>query len=104
MSKRRLLAETMRGLGVLRAVEMFRSKPGILIVNHHRVGDPNSTRFDRDVFSATADAFVRQLKYFKRYFPVVSGEELEDLVSGRTPMKRMHVAITFDDGYRNDYV
>jgi peptidoglycan/xylan/chitin deacetylase (PgdA/CDA1 family) len=83
---------------------MFRSRPGILILNHHRVGDPNSTRFDRDVFSATADAFDRQLKYFKRYFPVVSGEELENLVSGRTPLKRMHVAITFDDGYRNDYV
>jgi peptidoglycan/xylan/chitin deacetylase (PgdA/CDA1 family) len=94
----------MRGLGILRALEMFRSKPGVLIVNHHRVGDPASTRFDRDVFSATADAFDRQLKYFKRYFPVVSGEELESLVSGRTPLKRMHVAITFDDGYRNDYV
>jgi peptidoglycan/xylan/chitin deacetylase (PgdA/CDA1 family) len=104
MSKRRLAAAAMRGLGVLRALEMFRSKPGILIVNHHRVGDPASTRFDRDVFSATTDAFDRQLKYFKRYFPVVSGVELEDLVSGKTPLKRMHVAITFDDGYRNDYV
>ena len=94
----------MQGLGVLRVLEMFRSKPGILIVNHHRVGDPASSRFDRDVFSATTDAFDRQLKYFKRYFPVVSGEELEDLVSGRTPLKRTHVAITFDDGYRDDYV
>jgi peptidoglycan/xylan/chitin deacetylase (PgdA/CDA1 family) len=104
MSKRRLAAAAMRGLGVLRALEMFRSKPGILIVNHHRIGDPASTRFDRDVFSATTDAFDRQLRYFKRHFSVVSGEELEDLVSGRTPLKRMHVAITFDDGYRNDYV
>jgi peptidoglycan/xylan/chitin deacetylase (PgdA/CDA1 family) len=82
---------------------MVQSRPGILIVNHHRVGDAASSRFDRDVFSASADAFDMQLKYLKKHFNVVAGEELEDLVSGRTALKRTHIAITFDDGYRNDY-
>ena len=103
MSKRRLAATTLQRLGVLRALEMMRAKPGILIINHHRVGDAASTRFDRDVFSASADGFDQQLKYFKKHFPIVAGEELEALVFGRTPLKRMHIAITFDDGYRNDY-
>ncbi len=103
MSKRRLFATTLQNLGLLRVLEMVRAKPGILIINHHRVGNAASTRFDRGVFSASAEQFDLQLKYFKKHFNVVSGEELEALVSGKAPLKRMHIAITFDDGYRNDY-
>lgn len=104
MSKRELAATVLKNSGALALFEKFRSKPGILIINHHRVGDATMTRFDRDVFSASADAFDMQLKYFKRYFPIVAGEELEDLVSGKAPLKRTHIAVTFDDGYINDYL
>jgi len=103
MSKRRLFATTLQNLGLLRVLEIVRAKPGILIINHHRVGNAASTRFDRGVFSASAEQFDFQLKYFKKHFNVLTGEELEALVSGKTPLKRMHIAITFDDGYRNDY-
>jgi len=103
MSKRRLFATTLQNLGLLRVLEMVRAKPGILIINHHRVGNAASTRFDRGVFSASAQQFDFQLKYFKKHFNVLTGEELEALVLGKTPLKRMHIAITFDDGYRNDY-
>jgi peptidoglycan/xylan/chitin deacetylase (PgdA/CDA1 family) len=103
MSKRRLAATTLQRLGLLRALEMVPTKPGILIINHHRVGDAASTRFDRGVFSACAEEFDSQLKYFKKHFNVVGGDELEALVSGKAPLNRMHIAITFDDGYRNDY-
>ncbi|HTH53224.1 MAG TPA: polysaccharide deacetylase family protein [Edaphobacter sp.] len=103
MSKRELAANILQRSGALSLLERFRSKPAILIVNHHRVGNAAASRFDRDVFSASAEGFEMQLKYFKRYFPIVAGQELEDLVSGTTPLKRTHIAITFDDGYRNDY-
>ncbi|HMF64623.1 MAG TPA: polysaccharide deacetylase family protein [Edaphobacter sp.] len=103
MSKRRMLASAMQRLGILRMLEMYRSKPGIFIINHHRVGDASKARFDREVFSATADDLDMQIKYFKKYLHVVSGDELEDLVSGRTKLKQMHVAITFDDGYLDNY-
>jgi peptidoglycan/xylan/chitin deacetylase (PgdA/CDA1 family) len=104
MSKRELAATVLKRSGALALLEMVRSKPGILIVNHHRVGDAANTRFDRDVFSASADSFDMQLQYFKHHFPIVAGEELEDLVSGKTPLKRTYIAITFDDGYINDYL
>jgi peptidoglycan/xylan/chitin deacetylase (PgdA/CDA1 family) len=104
MSKRGFAASVLKNSGALGLFEMLRSKPGILIVNHHRVGDAATTRFDRDVFSASAEAFDMQLKYFKRFFPIVAGEELESLVSGRTPLKRTYISVTFDDGYINDYL
>lgn len=104
MSKRSLAANTLRRLGILNALEAFRSKPGILIATHHRVGDARASRFDRAIYSASGDDFDQQLKYFKRHFHVVNGEELEALVSGKEKLTGMNVAITFDDGYIDDYL
>ncbi len=103
MSKRLLLARSMKTLGILRLMEMYKSRPGILILNHHRIGDSSSTRFDRKLFSATTDEFDVQLKYLKKHFDVVSGGELQDLVSRKTDLKRMYISITFDDGYLDNY-
>jgi peptidoglycan/xylan/chitin deacetylase (PgdA/CDA1 family) len=103
MSYQLLVARTLRKLGILRALELRDSKPGILIVTHHRIGEPNETCFDRDLFGATADELDAQVQYFKRHAPIVSGEELENLVSGKTPVKRLYVAFTFDDGYLDNY-
>ncbi|MBS1820755.1 MAG: polysaccharide deacetylase family protein [Acidobacteria bacterium] len=103
MSKRALASNVLEKLGVLRALEYFRSKPGILIITHHRIGNAEASRFDRAVFSASADALDEQIRYFKRHLNIVGGEELAALVSGRQKLTRMHVAITFDDGYLEDY-
>lgn len=103
MSKRLLLAKTIRNTGLLLALERYRSKPGILVINLHRIGDRLESRFDRGLFSATADQFDRQIKYYKRHLHVVSGDELQSLVLGKTRLDRMCVALTFDDGYRDNY-
>ena len=93
----------MKNLGILHLLEMYKSKPGILILNYHRIGNRSSTRFDRQLFSATIEQFDRQLKYLKQHFEVVSGDDLQYLVSSKTELKRMHVALTFDDGYLDNY-
>ncbi|HXC96162.1 MAG TPA: polysaccharide deacetylase family protein [Edaphobacter sp.] len=98
-----LLTRTLRRLGILRVLELRKSRPGILIVNHHRIGGSDESGFDRDLYSATVDELDAQVQYFKQRAPIVSGEELEDLVSGKTPLKRLYVAFTFDDGYLDNY-
>ncbi len=103
MAYQLLLARALSKLGILRALELRDSKPGILIVNHHRIGAPHETCFDRDLFSATVDELDAQIQYFKRRAPIVCGDELENLVSGKTPIKRLNVAFTFDDGYLDNY-
>jgi peptidoglycan/xylan/chitin deacetylase (PgdA/CDA1 family) len=103
MPSKVLLARALQKLGILRALELRKSTPGILIVNHHRIGEASDTSFDRDLFSATADELDAQIQYFKQRAPIVSGEELEDLVSGKTPIKRLYVVFTFDDGYLDNY-
>lgn len=99
-----LLARALQQLGVLRALELRESKPGILVINHHRIGKADETSFDRDLFSATTDELDAQVQYFKRRAPIVSGEELDELVSGKTRLKRLYVAFTFDDGYLDNYI
>jgi len=84
-------------------MEFAGSKPGILIINYHRIGDPLRSRFNRGVFSATVEQFDRQVAYLKRRFPIVAGEELEALGVSDKPLKRMYVAVTFDDGYLDNY-
>lgn len=103
MSSRLFIIRAMQKLGLLRTLELRQSKPGILIINHHRIGEADETSFDRDLFSATADELDAQVQYFKQRAPIVSGEELEDLVSGRKQVKRLHVVFTFDDGYLDNY-
>ncbi|WP_260703684.1 polysaccharide deacetylase family protein [Edaphobacter flagellatus] len=104
MSKRSLAANLLRRLGVLHTLEALRSKPGILIATHHRIGNASASRFDRALYSASTDELDQQLKYFKRHFHVVDGEELEAIVSGKEKLTHMSVAITFDDGYIDDYL
>lgn len=103
MPYKQLLARALQASGILGVLELRKSKPGILIINHHRIGTADETSFDRDLFSATADELDVQVRYFKVRAPIVSGEELEDLVSGKTPMNRLYVAFTFDDGYLDNY-
>ena len=103
MSKRFLLARAMERSGLTRFVEALPVKPGIFILTHHRIGDTSRTQFDRGVFSATCDEFDQQVRFLKRRFPIVGGAELEELVYSRKPLRHLHVAITFDDGYRDNY-
>ncbi len=103
MSKRSQLASAMERLGLTRVLEWLPAKPGILIVNHHRIGDASGSRFDHGVFSATTDELDHQVRALKRDFPILGGEELESLVQGGKPLRHFHVAFTFDDGYRDNY-
>src|SRR5947207_3272621 len=73
---------------------------GVLVMNHHRIGDPESSPFDRSLFSSTADSFDGQVRFLAREADVIVPSELEEaLKSGRG----RHVMLTFDDGYRDNY-
>lgn len=69
---------------------------GVLILNYHRIGTP-SERDDPDLFSVTADDFDRHVRLLADRFQIVAAGTADlDL---RRPARR--IAITFDDGYRD---
>jgi len=76
-----------------------RSVPACLIFRYHRVNDQDDPFFE----ALTLPRFRGQMEYLSRHFNLVS---LDQLISRQFSAadKRCSVAITFDDGYRDNYV
>ena len=73
---------------------------GLLVLNYHRIGDGRDSVYDRALWSASVDELDEQLRFLRRNFTIVApGARMFDeaLRHGRA------VAITFDDGYRDNY-
>lgn len=103
MNKRRFLAHRMRDLGLLSVIERLARKPGLLVLAYHRIGDPAGSPEYSHVFSATAEGFRSQIEAVRRGFRLLSPRELIDASSGDLPLTEPCAAITFDDGYRDQF-
>ncbi|AFL89044.1 putative xylanase/chitin deacetylase [Terriglobus roseus DSM 18391] len=103
MSKRLLLSRILKRSGVFALLDALPSRPGVIVLNHHRIGDASKTRYDRGVFSQTAEGLGEQVRFLQKRMPIVAGEELEELLTGKRPLDRTYAAITFDDGYLDNY-
>jgi peptidoglycan/xylan/chitin deacetylase (PgdA/CDA1 family) len=73
---------------------------GVLCLSYHRVGDAKESLFDRDVWSAGAEAFDKQVRFLKSHAEVVGPDEVPD--PPRHSRDRF-VLLAFDDGYRDNY-
>jgi peptidoglycan/xylan/chitin deacetylase (PgdA/CDA1 family) len=100
IAKRELAATLLDRAPVRPALKLAPAWSGILVLNYHRIGDPAATPFDRDVFSATEEAFDRQCRFLARELDVIGLDELDDALARRTGRFAM---ITFDDGYRDNF-
>lgn len=98
-NKRDFLARCLRNFGVLWLLERARRRPGLLVITHHRIGDPTASAYYEPVFSASPTAFREQVCYLRDHFRVVTLTEVE---SG-TALNEPSVLIAFDDGYRDNF-
>jgi peptidoglycan/xylan/chitin deacetylase (PgdA/CDA1 family) len=73
---------------------------GVIVLNYHRVGSGHASVFDRELWSADAEAFADQIRFCKTQFDLITPDDLRGvLASGRG----RYCLITFDDGYRDNY-
>ena len=81
------------------------ARNSLLVLNYHRIGNPEEDLFDPGVFSATAEEFDDQISYLKKNVSLVTLEEALSFVEGSEKQKarRCRVLITFDDGYLDNY-
>jgi peptidoglycan/xylan/chitin deacetylase (PgdA/CDA1 family) len=106
--KRELLARGLRWSGVPYLLSQLPTHDSLLVLNYHRIGNPEDDLFDPGVFSATADQFNDQISYLKRHLSPVTLEETLDFVGAASKqharkVPRCRVLITFDDGYLDNY-
>lgn len=102
-SKRHLFSAALQWTGALALLQALPERPGLLVLNYHRIGDSHACEFDRGVFSASADEFEKHLAFLSKNFQVVALEEAIALLQRPSQLKHLHVLLTFDDGYRDNF-
>src|SRR5580698_9073148 len=102
LAKRDLLSRLASDSGFLRVLNLVPTKPQLLVLNYHRIGNPEETLYDSGVFSATAESLDEQLHFLKLRLEIIGLEEAIDIAEKRTPLRDTRVLLTFDDGYRDN--
>ena len=100
MSRRERAARLLTTSALRPVARLAASRPGLVILNYHRIAEPASPPLDRGLWSATPEGFATQLALLGRHFDVISSADLEDAMRSK---RGRHVLITFDDGYRDNY-
>jgi peptidoglycan/xylan/chitin deacetylase (PgdA/CDA1 family) len=79
--------------------------PALTILAYHRVGDPHAgtEAGDPALMSASAAGFEWQMSYLSRHFDVLPLTDVVDRLRGGRTLPPSAAAITFDDGYRDNY-
>ena len=100
MSKTARAAAVMDATGLGAAARRIGAWRGLLVITHHRIGEPSRSRLDWDLWSARPEDFAAQVRFLASNFELVDPEALgPDLVRARG----RRVLLTFDDGYRDNY-
>jgi peptidoglycan/xylan/chitin deacetylase (PgdA/CDA1 family) len=100
MGKKDLLAQVLQYSGVRSVLHAAGTWRGLVVLNYHRVGDPDGSLLDHGVWSASAAAFDDHLSRLARYCDVIGLKDLERALLDR---RGRYALVTFDDGYRDNY-
>lgn len=89
--------------GILRFYEKLSSR-NLRVLTYHRIVSrdqlKNNLRPRNCLFS---DEFERQMAFVRRRYNPLSGDEIREILSGSKKIPRYSMAITFDDGYENNF-
>ncbi|AKU98438.1 Polysaccharide deacetylase [Labilithrix luteola] len=103
MNRRGLATSVASRAGLLQLLERAGARPALAVLVYHRVLSPDGHRYDKAVIEATPEEFDEQMGMLKRRHSVVTADELTDVILNPTKLRHFRVAVTFDDGYRDNY-
>jgi peptidoglycan/xylan/chitin deacetylase (PgdA/CDA1 family) len=97
---RHSIIPTLRKLKIDNVINKVLGK-NILQITYHGVSNDDLTMYSpRHIQS---NLFEQQIKYFKQNFDIVSVKEAFELRNKKNDLKTKYLAISFDDGYLNNY-
>jgi peptidoglycan/xylan/chitin deacetylase (PgdA/CDA1 family) len=101
--KRDLVARISSSVGLTALLERFGGRPCLIVLNYHRIGAAGRSAFDRGLFSAPPEEFDAQMSSLRRRYEVLSVDEVIAAVEDPSRLRRTSIAVTFDDGYLDNY-
>ncbi len=98
---RKIVFPVITGLGLEKLLSAGAKGNKLILVYHGVVERPDHNVSVGPIAEAQ---FSRHLAYFKKNFDVVSQDEIFKMYRNNIVPKRKTIAITFDDGYENNYL
>jgi peptidoglycan/xylan/chitin deacetylase (PgdA/CDA1 family) len=73
------------------------------ILRYHSILNSEHNDYVSPNIALPVDVFERQIQYFSKKYNVISMDEVADCLRNHRPFPKRAVAITFDDGYRDNF-
>lgn len=89
-------------LGLLRLIRWRWPRRELAVLRYHAVCEPGCTYASRGI-AVTPKGFERQVRYLAKHYAVMSLDEAVACLHNGKPLPHNAVAITFDDGYHDNY-
>jgi peptidoglycan/xylan/chitin deacetylase (PgdA/CDA1 family) len=91
------------GSGAFRLGEAWSSRDLRVLTYHRVIPRERCPAGQRPPNTHFTDEFDEQMAFVARRFHVLGGEELRGIIDGTRPIPRYALAVTFDDGYENNF-
>jgi peptidoglycan/xylan/chitin deacetylase (PgdA/CDA1 family) len=102
-SKSQEMASLALRLGLTPLLERIPRRPGILVINYHRIGNAHEDPYDPGVIEATPEEFDAQMASLKKSYALTELAEVQELAEKPQRLRHALALVTFDDGYRDNY-
>lgn len=102
MLLKKIIARVSRHVGMTKTLFNYR-KNGIYCFNFHRIGDADSSKYDPNVFSCSAEDLSKHLRFIKENFEIINQTRFIDIINTGQKVDKKYAYITFDDGYLDNY-
>ncbi len=101
--KKVVLANALDKTKILIFLNLFK-KNTLTIFNYHRIYKGSLlTDFDENVYTCSENDFFEQMHWLKRNCNILSADELIEISIKNTKIPKQSAAVTFDDGYKDNY-
>lgn len=85
---------------------IFNLKNKFIILSFHRIVDnsSNGINLQSPLINASTEEFEREIIFLKKHFNIISFDYLLYCLGNRNPLPPQSLLITFDDGYKDNYL
>jgi peptidoglycan/xylan/chitin deacetylase (PgdA/CDA1 family) len=100
---KRVLAYLFYTIGLVDAYARFSKGHGVVLMYHRVLDATEISDAIHPGMYVTSEVFAQHLEYLSRKYSVVTLDQLQDWIQGKIDLPKTPCAITFDDGWGDNY-